>query len=437
MPTVSVIIPVYNAEKDIRRCVDSVLNQEYRDLELILVDDGSQDSTPAILDDIAAADDRVRVIHKPNGGVSETRNQALDLAAGKYVQFLDADDWIPTDSTKLLVRTMEEKNCDLVVGDFYRVVGENVARKGSILNEAVMSRLDYAEYMMESPSDYYYGVLWNKLYRRDIIEEYHLRMNRELHWCEDFIFNLDYLMHVNTVAALQVPVYYYVKTEGSLVAQSMKFSNIVKMKTSIYQYYDRFYRNVLSEEEYRRVRPEIASFLVAAASDDAVIPLMPGTKKLGEEGVPVYFSTEKRDNIITTAYYLNKAFDKLLNAAAMKHDLDLRDVKVYVSIREAGMVKTQKEISDFTGIPQVLVLSSMQKLSSRDLIETHIDPAGRSMSACMKVNETNELSDDIDTALQDLGRICLDQLSEQEVLQLISLYGRINQNLKEYLKQNG
>ena len=202
MPTVSVIIPVYNAEKDIRRCVDSVLNQEYRDLELILVDDGSQDSTPAILDDIAAADDRVRVIHKPNGGVSETRNQALDLAAGKYVQFLDADDWIPTDSTKLLVRTMEEKNCDLVVGDFYRVVGENVARKGSILNEAVMSRLDYAEYMMESPSDYYYGVLWNKLYRRDIIEEYHLRMNRELRWCEDFIFNLDYLMYVNTVAAL-------------------------------------------------------------------------------------------------------------------------------------------------------------------------------------------------------------------------------------------
>ena len=101
------------------------------------------------------------------------------------------------------------------------------------------------------------------------------------------------------------------------------------------------------------------------------------------------------------------------------------------------MVKTQKEISDFTGIPQVLVLSSMQKLSSRDLIETHIDAAGRSMSACMKVNETNELSDDIDMVLQDLGRICLDQLSEQEVLQLISLYGRINQNLKEYLKQNG
>ena len=437
MPTVSVIIPVYNAEKNIKRCADSVLNQEYRDLELIMVDDGSKDGTAAILDELAARDERVRVIHKPNGGVSETRNRALDMAEGKYVQFLDADDWIPADSTKLLVRTMEEKNCDLVVADFYRVVGENVARKGSILNDEVMSRQDYAEYMMESPSDYYYGVLWNKLYRRDIIEEHHLRMNRELKWCEDFIFNLDYLMHVKTVAALQVPVYYYVKTEGSLVAQSMKLTNIVKMKTSIYQYYDRFYRNVLSEEEYRRVRPEIASFLIAAASDDAVIPLMPGTKKLGEEGVPVYFSTEKRDNIITTAYYLNKAYDKLLNAVAMKHDLDLRDVRVYVSIHEAGMVKTQKEISDFTGIPQVLVLSSMQKLSSRGLIETHIDTADRGMSASMKINETNELSDDIDTAMQDLGRICLADLSEEEVLKVISLYNKINHNLKEYLKKNG
>ncbi|MBR2595193.1 MAG: glycosyltransferase family 2 protein, partial [Solobacterium sp.] len=105
MPKVSVIIPVYNAEKNIERCADSVLNQEYRDLELIMVDDGSKDGTAAILDELAARDERVRVIHKPNGGVSETRNRALDMAAGKYVQFLDADDWIPADSTKLLVRT--------------------------------------------------------------------------------------------------------------------------------------------------------------------------------------------------------------------------------------------------------------------------------------------------------------------------------------------
>ena len=224
-PMVSIIVPVYNASKTLRRCVDSVLKQEYTDFELLLVDDGSRDDSGTICDEYAGKDPRVRVIHKANAGVSAARNDALDQARGEYLQFLDSDDWLSPDATRLLVRTAQETQCDLVIADFYRVSGERVSHKGEIDEEGVMSRETFAAYMMENPADYYYGVLWNKLFRRKIVEEYRLRMNEDLRWCEDFLFNLEYILHAETFAALRAPIYYYVKTKGSLVSQSMNLPN--------------------------------------------------------------------------------------------------------------------------------------------------------------------------------------------------------------------
>ena len=189
-PVVSIIVPVYNASKTLRRCVDSVLKQEFPDFELLLVDDGSQDGSGAICDEYAALDPRVRVVHKENAGVSAARNDALDRAQGVFLQFLDSDDWITPDATKLLVRSAREHSCDMVVSDFYRVSGDRVSRRGEIDEEAVMSREDFASHMMENPADYYYGVLWNKLFRREIVEAHRLRMDVNIRWCEDFLFNL-------------------------------------------------------------------------------------------------------------------------------------------------------------------------------------------------------------------------------------------------------
>ena len=186
----------------------------------------------------------MKVIHKENGGVSDTRNRGLEIAQGTYIQFIDADDWLPAESTKLLVRAMEENTADLVVGDFYRVAGNSVAIKGSITVNTVLSRTEYASWMMESPADYYYGVLWNKLYRRDLIDRHQLRMDRELQFCEDFVFNLEYVLHCERICPLQVPVYYYVRTEGSLVSQNMNLTRIVQSKTAVYEYYDQFFREL-------------------------------------------------------------------------------------------------------------------------------------------------------------------------------------------------
>ena len=131
-PKVSIIVPVYNAEKSLARCVDSILNQEFRDFELILMDDGSKDRSGEICDGYARADARVVVVHKENTGVSDTRNQAIARARGTFLQFVDSDDWLTADATKLMVRAAEETGCDMVIADFYRVVGEMVSQKGDI-----------------------------------------------------------------------------------------------------------------------------------------------------------------------------------------------------------------------------------------------------------------------------------------------------------------
>ena len=230
MEKVSVIVPVYNGEKNIKRCAGSVLNQDYPELELILIDDGSRDRSWEIIQTVAANDPRVKAIHQENGGVSSARNRALAEASGTYVQFADVDDWLPMDATKLLVREMETRSSELVVGDFYRVVDGNVSEKGSIETGGTLTLKQYADKMMLAPADLYYGVLWNKLYQRDIIERYDILMDENISYSEDMIFNLEYLLHVKSVAILKAPVYYYQYTKGSLVDQSLNLSSTIKMK---------------------------------------------------------------------------------------------------------------------------------------------------------------------------------------------------------------
>ena len=374
MPMVSIIVPVYNAEAVLKRCVDSVLEQEYQDFELILVDDGSKDGSPKILDEYAAADSRVRVIHQQNSGVSATRNNALDAARGTYIQFLDADDWITRDATKLFVRSAEENQADMVISDFYRVVGDHSSRKGDILDGPVISREAYAEWMMKNPADYYYGVLWNKLFRRDLLEKHHLRMDTSLSWCEDFIFNMEYILHTERIAVLPVPIYYYVKTEGSLVQQGMKVGSIVRMKLNVIEYYSDFYRKLYdNEEEYERRRPEIYQFLLAYAGDDAAIPGLPGTKKLGEERVPVEMQCDLEPNVFTDHYYSGKLLDRYLDTAALQSGLELGDVKMIQYLHYAGEKKSLKQAVDFTGLLAPKALMCLQRLVLKKFARYSLD----------------------------------------------------------------
>ena len=363
-PSVSIIVPVYNAEACLRRCVESVLNQEYADFELLLADDGSRDSSGRICDEYAVADSRVRVFHKENSGVSDSRNLCLDQARGRYLQFLDADDWITANATKLLVQAMEEHLCDLVISDFYRVVGERVSPKGDIDEAKVLSREEYASHMMENPANYYYGVLWNKLYRREIVERHHLRMDPAISWCEDFMFNLEYIRRAKTFFALQVPVYYYVKTKGSLCTQGISISKTIQMKLTVFEYYNQFYKTVLDEEEYEKQRLKIYRFLIDAAEDGTVPPV---SKRLGNERVRVSPDALEGQGFLFDTFRERKLLDYYLEPAAQKNDLSLPEARLLLYLRQSGPA-ARKDLADFAGLPRGGLSMLLNRLEGKGLI---------------------------------------------------------------------
>lgn len=174
-PLVSIIVPVYNVAPYLEQCVESIRTQSYSNFQCFLVDDGSTDGSAALCDRAAAADSRFIALYKSNSGVSDARNQAMDLAEGKYLQFADGDDWLAPDATETFVRAAEITGCDLVIAHFYRVAGERQARRGHIKTGGVMTRREFAEQMVKAPANYYYGVLWNKFYRRAVVEAHKLR----------------------------------------------------------------------------------------------------------------------------------------------------------------------------------------------------------------------------------------------------------------------
>lgn len=369
-PKVSIIVPVYNAEHYIRRCIDSILNQEYTNFELIVVNDGSKDSSGQICEEYAKKDPRVVVIHKENTGVSDTRNVAIDQARGAYLQFLDSDDWITPNATKLLVSRAEENNCDMVVADFYRVVGKRVSAKGDIDEGGLLTKEEFASHMMENPADFYYGVLWNKLYKREIIDTHQLRMNTDIDWCEDFMFNLEYMRFAERYYILQTPIYYYVKTKGSLVSQGFSIANTVKMKLMVFEYYNNFYKHIFEEEEYEKNRLQVYRFLIDAAGDGMVAPrILPSSKKLGEERCNAITEVIIKEGILLEEYRNRKLLEYYLEPVANENNMTVDELKVLRYIDSYPQINRRKDLADIANLSLATLTFVLQKLAMKNMIK--------------------------------------------------------------------
>ena len=260
-PLVSIIVPVYNGEKTIERCLRSIQNQSYSNIEVLVVNDGSSDHTDRIIKKYAQRDSRFRYIEKENSGVSDSRNVAMAEAKGDYFQFVDGDDWLVKQATEEFVNTALTFGCDMVISDFYRVCGRRIYTKGHIDAGPVITRMKYAEYMMEAPANFYYGVLWNKFFRADIIRTFALKCSLQLDWCEDFQFNLEYLQYVGKVGVIRKPLYYYVKTKGSLVDTQVNFQQSIRTKRILFDHYRDLYKAIdLYEENKLRIQMFYLSF---------------------------------------------------------------------------------------------------------------------------------------------------------------------------------
>lgn len=242
-PLVSIIIPVYNGGLDLPRCIESVRAQTYTNIEILLLNDGSKDNLSLpLLRMYAQVDGRIRLVDQPNQGVSATRNRGLDMAGGDFLQFVDCDDYLQPGATQLLVETALKTGSDLVISPYIMVYppkGDKPERTEtySLLPEGEYTQLDFALYLLEQPTAYYFGVLWNKLYRRSIIEENHIRFRKDIHWSEDLLFNCQYYRLMNRVYSLSQPLYSYVQNPNSICHTLHDPRVILKAKKAVFKEY--------------------------------------------------------------------------------------------------------------------------------------------------------------------------------------------------------
>lgn len=217
-PKVSVIVPVYKAEKYLRKCVDSLLAQTFRNFEVILVDDGSPDNSGVICDEYAKKDPRVRVFHKENGGVSSARQCGLDHARGEYTIHADPDDWVDPNMLEELYAKAKAEDADMVICDFY--VNDS---RGQRYVRQQPSALDH-ETVLRELFQQLHGSCWNKLVRRACYGEYNVSFPQGFSFCEDLYTNTALLKHKMRVSYISLAFYHYEQqvNAGSIVRSSKK-----------------------------------------------------------------------------------------------------------------------------------------------------------------------------------------------------------------------
>ncbi|NLO84922.1 MAG: glycosyltransferase [Clostridiales bacterium] len=258
---VSVIVPVYNAEQTLRRCLDSILGQSYEHLEVLLVDDGSTDGSLTLLREYERSDSRVRVFSVPNGGVSAARNLAIDHATGEYIQFVDSDDNLFAGATMNLITAMKDQSCELTIAPYIEVVGNMQKPCGRLQSDEVLDQAGFLDHLSAHPNSFYYAVLWNKLYRRDIICEQGIRCDQRFPWGEDFAFNAYYYRYVKRVAVISKPVYQYRRSPDGLAMSTAKDTlrhpvDSIGVKKELYELYKQLFESVGLYEKYKRVLPQ-------------------------------------------------------------------------------------------------------------------------------------------------------------------------------------
>lgn len=245
MPEISVIVPVYRAEEFLLRCTDAVLTQSFSDFELLLIDDGSPDGSGALCDDIAAQDARVRVFHKENGGVSSARNLGMQEAQGRFLAFVDADDWFAPEALQTLYQTACEHEADSAGCAHYKAFpegGEEVERgalppgvyEGDALREGIVNRL--LGDRLGRGDALLNGFVWRFLFDAAIIRREGLQFVGA--YLEDELFLMEYFCHAKRLAMTDAPLYFYLQNPQSVTRNYLPdymetFHHFMELKSAL------------------------------------------------------------------------------------------------------------------------------------------------------------------------------------------------------------
>lgn len=223
---VSIIVPVYNVEKYLRKCLDSIVNQTYKDIEIILIDDGSTDNSGKICDEYALNDNKICVIHSSNNGVSYARNYGINKAKGKYILFIDGDDFIDENYVQELITLTKKEDYDLVICNEYDyfTISNYISPREILLPLTGIFKYDYyrLKNIIEPP--------YLKLYKMEIINNFDIRFKENISYCEDQIFNMEYFRYVNKYAFVNKPLYYHIHEKNNSLG---KIKNKINMEATI------------------------------------------------------------------------------------------------------------------------------------------------------------------------------------------------------------
>lgn len=223
---ISIIIPVYNCEKYIERCLNSIESQSYPDYEVVIVNDGSTDNTKEIIEKHRKSDKKIISLYQDNKGVSAARNTGLKNAHGNLIVFIDSDDYIEPNYLKRLSHGLENHNAEMVCCGYYRNKGNDLCdTKQLYINERCIDQLECMNFVAKTEK--YGGFLWNKIYAKTIIDKYDIHFDPNIKMCEDMLFTLEYITHINNTFYIPDPLYHYVNNDES----ATKKINIEALKT--------------------------------------------------------------------------------------------------------------------------------------------------------------------------------------------------------------
>lgn len=246
---ISVIVPIYNVEKYMNRCIESIRCQTYTDLEIILIDDGSTDTSPQICDNWANKDSRIRVIHKSNGGLADARNAGIEVAKGEYISFIDSDDYIEKDMLTLLFNSLISEGADIAVCGINYVTNGTIERISCLNYPHIYSREEALKLHLSSNT--FNASACNKLYKRYLFNNIRFPKGKKFEDTAIMAFLFDF---ANKISHIADPKYYYVYRIGSLtkVKFSMKDFDLIEIEENILRYfsdrpelYKLAYRNVV------------------------------------------------------------------------------------------------------------------------------------------------------------------------------------------------
>lgn len=261
MPKVSIIVPVYNVEKYLCKCVESILAQTFTDYEVILIDDGSSDNSSAICDFYADKDPRIKVIHQKNGGVCKARNSGLDMAEGDYIAFCDSDDYCTPVWLERLVHTAQKESAQLVVSGFHAINEKDQVQSifrcetGTWCTETMEKKMDYIFTKVLYGSNCWN--LYTSLFVNKLIQQYKIRFCSTCgNFAEDLGFTLEYLLYCSKVCGIDSQEYRYLQHSGSMMAKSKNIVKLDSVNEVSAQFGKRFFA-VVKGKKLRRLFPSI------------------------------------------------------------------------------------------------------------------------------------------------------------------------------------